>query len=792
MTSKDCATPSLFDNEPAQAPEPCSHTIQVAFDSGVDTVFSYLVPDALWPIQPGQRVEVPFGRKNTLKTAFCIDNRVPEPDIDADRPEKRPYKLKAVSSVVDEEPLLDARLLELAQWISQYYVCPLGQVLAAMVPGAVKRGAGLKKETYCHLITNAAPVLDQLKGPKQRKIVSFLQTQQAYDAASAVLAKRVHEQADCTSQPLKRLTDQGIIQMSMRSTLTALPALPEGLLVPEETDITLNKDQDRALAFITERLDTEQFGVTLLHGVTGSGKTEVYLRAIQHTLKQGKGAIVLLPEIALTAQTVQRFHQRIGQVAVLHSGLNAAQRHAQWQCIRSSQARVVVGARSAIFAPVQSLGLIVVDEEHESSYKQDSTPRYHGRDLAIKRAQLESAHCLLGTATPALETLVNCATKEAFNLMRLPKRVKDLPMPPIRLIDLREEPATRGGINLISRPLAQHLAQTLGRKEQAILLLNRRGYSSFVFCPACKHTLHCRNCDVTLTFHKTRRQHTPPVSTVKGKHLGFGHAICHYCQAQTLVPSKCPLCAKGMTMIGLGSQRLEEELARTFAQARIARIDSDSMAGKDYYKVLKAFGSGDIDILAGTQMLAKGLHFPNVTLVGIISADTSLFLPDFRANERTFQLIAQVAGRAGRSEKQGCVLAQTVFPDQPVIQFAKNGDFDGFVVDELKHRKACNLPPFWRITTITLRDEVFARLEAAANKLRQRIDLTLASLSLNAQVRGPHPPVISRIQRFHRLQIVIQTPGPRTMQQLFASLRAQAPIRPAVKTAIDVDPVNLL
>jgi len=247
-----------------------------------------------------------------------------------------------------------------------------------------------------------------------------------------------------------------------------------------------------------------------------------------------------------------------------------------------------------------------------------------------------------------------------------------------------------------------------------------------------------------------------------------------------------------MTMIGLGSQRLEEELARTFAQARIARIDSDSMAGKDYYKVLKAFGSGDIDILAGTQMLAKGLHFPNVTLVGIISADTSLFLPDFRANERTFQLIAQVAGRAGRSEKQGCVLAQTVFPDQPVIQFAKNGDFDGFVVDELKHRKACNLPPFWRITTITLRDEVFARLEAAANKLRQRIDLTLASLSLNAQVRGPHPPVISRIQRFHRLQIVIQTPGPRTMQQLFASLRAQAPIRPAVKTAIDVDPVNLL
>jgi primosomal protein N' (replication factor Y) (superfamily II helicase) len=791
MARRD-ATPSLFGDEPSSSPGPCSHTIQVAFDSGADTLFSYLVPDALWPIQAGQRVEVPFGRGNTLKAAFCVDPQNSNSDMDEDSPKKRSFKLKAVHSVLDEEPLLDARLIELARWISQYYVCPLGQVLAAMVPGAVKRGAGLKKETYCHLLTDAAQALEQLRGPKQQKIISYLLAQRALDSASALSTKRVREQAGCTLQPLKRLTDQGLIQMTMRSTLTALPALPEGLLVPEETNITLNLDQERALAHIKTQLDTEQFGVTLLHGVTGSGKTEVYLRAIKHSLAQGKGAIVLLPEIALTAQTVQRFHQRIGQVAVLHSGLSAAQRHAQWQRIRSSEARVVVGARSAVFAPVQSLGLIVVDEEHESSYKQDSTPRYHGRDLAIKRVHLEGAHCLLGTATPALETLVNCATKEAFHGVRLPKRVKGLPMPPVKLIDLREEPATRGGINLISRALAQQVTRTLERREQAILLLNRRGYSSFVFCPSCKHSLSCRNCAVTLTFHKTRKQRAASIDTVKGKHLGFGHAMCHYCLAQTLVPSKCPLCGKNMTMIGLGSQRLEEELEKTFPEARIARIDSDSMAGKDYYKILKAFGNGDIDILAGTQMLAKGLHFPNVTLVGIISADTSLFLPDFRANERTFQLIAQVAGRAGRSEKQGCVLVQTVMPDQPVIQFAKNGDFDGFVIDELKHRKACNLPPFWRMATITLRDEVFDRLEGAANKLRERIDLTLASMSLNAQVRGPVPPVISRIQRFHRLQIVIQTPGPRTMQQLFASLRAQTPIRPAVMTAIDIDPVNLL
>lgn len=786
------ATPSLFGDEPAPDPGPCSHVIQVAFESGADTTFSYQVPDSLWPVQPGQRVGVPFGRANSLKTAFCVEVQSPALDSDISNPDQTPYRLKTVRSILDEAPLLDSQLMELARWISQYYVCPLGQVLAAMVPGAVKRGAGLKKETYCHLVRDADQALEQLKGAKQRKVVSLLQAQQARDATSAIAVKTIREEAGCTLQPVKRLADQGIVQMTLRRSLPALPALPEGLLVPEETHITLNPDQQKALDQIMGRLDTAEFGVTLLHGVTGSGKTEVYLRAIRHTLDQGKGVIVLLPEIALTAQTVQRFHQRIGEVAVLHSGLNAAERHAQWQRIRSSPAPVVVGARSAVFAPVRSLGLIVVDEEHESSYKQDSTPRYHGRDLAIKRAQLADAHCLLGTATPALETLVNCATKPAFTCVRLPKRVKDLPMPPIKLIDLREEPSTRGGINLISRALAQHLGRILEQKEQAILLLNRRGYSSFVFCPACKHSLNCRNCDVTLTFHKTSREATATVSTVKGKHLGFGHAVCHYCLAQTLVPRQCPLCGKAMTMIGLGSQRLEEELVRTFPQARIARIDTDAMAGKDYYRVLKAFGNGDIDILAGTQMLAKGLHFPNVTLVGIISADTSLFLPDFRANERTFQLISQVAGRAGRSEKQGLVLAQTVFPDQQVVQFAKLGDFDGFVVDELKHRKACNLPPFWRMTTITLRDEVFERLENAANKLRERIDLTLASLNLNAQVRGPLAPVISRIQRFHRLQIVIQTPGPRTMQQLLTSLRAQAPIRPAVRTAIDVDPVSLL
>jgi primosomal protein N' (replication factor Y) len=464
----------------------------------------------------------------------------------------------------------------------------------------------------------------------------------------------------------------------------------------------------------------------------------------------------------------------------------------QWQKIKADEADVVIGARSAVFAPLQNLGLVVVDEEHEPSYKQDTAPRYHGRDVAIKRAQLADAHCILGSATPSLETLFNCRRKKYFNLIRLPKRVMDLPMPEMKLVDLREESSTQKGINLISQPLAEHLKETLAKKEQAILLLNRRGYSNFVFCPSCKYVLRCRNCDATLTFHKSKTAGADRMRTVTGKHISSGYAVCHYCLAKTLVHEKCPLCGKKMVMIGFGSQRLEEELTGKFPQAHLARIDSDSMTGRDYYQVLKDFSEGRIDILAGTQMLAKGLHFPNVTLVGIISADTSLYLPDFRANERTFQLISQVAGRAGRCAKKGVVYVQTFLANQPAIQFALNNDYNGFIKEELKHRKACNLPPFWRLATIIMRDMNFDRLDAACKTMRETIDYIIQQDDLKAIVRGPMPAVISRIQRFHRMQIIIQAPEAGTIRQLFSGLRAMGPIRPTVKVAVDIDPVNLL
>jgi len=378
-------------------------------------------------------------------------------------------------------------------------------------------------------------------------------------------------------------------------------------------------------------------------------------------------------------------------------------------------------------------------------------------------------------------------------VVHLPKRVMDLPMPEMKLVDLRRQGGlTQKGVSLISEPLAERLKETLAKKEQAILLLNRRGYSNFVFCPSCGHTLHCRNCDVTLTFHKSRARGSDRMRTITGKHIDYGYAICHYCLAQTLVPEKCPLCGKRMAMIGLGSQRLEEELARKFPDARVSRVDSDSMAGRDYYRVLRDFSEGRIDILAGTQMLAKGLHFPNVTLVGIISADTCLYLPDFRANERTFQLISHVAGRAGRSVKKGVVFVQTFLADQPAIRFALANDYSGFVQEELKHRKACNLPPFWRLAVIIMRDVNFDKLQGASKTIREEIDYIVERDNPAVIVRGPIPAVISRIQRFHRMQIIIQAPEAATIQRLFTSLRAGRAVRPAVKVAIDIDPVNLL
>lgn len=786
-------TKNLFEDLD-NAPDGCDsnsaqlgHIIRVAVDSAADQTFDYLVDDSLWPLQPGQRVLVPFGKSNKNINAFCID--IVKNSTAAKT--GKTFRLKKIKAVTDDKPLLNPDLLELAQWISRYYVCPLGQVLAAMVPAAVKKGAGVQTQRFIYLENDFQTLAEKIKSKKQKQLLEYLQQQNANSPETAVEEKAILAAINSsTRSPVTQLSAKTIIKVIAKTALKSLPAIPAAF-APESRKVVLNDDQKNALQKIDESLKSSTFGVSLLHGVTDSGKTEVYIRAIETAIACGKSAIVLLPEIALTTQTIDRFNSRFDRLAVMHSGLTAAQRNQQWQKIKTGDADVVIGARSAIFAPLNNLGLVVVDEEHEPCYKQDTTPRYHARDVAIKRAQLASGHCILGSATPSLETIANCTSKKHFQLLSLPKRVMDLPMPAMQLVDMKNEYSEKKGPKLISDKLRQSLDATLAKNEQAILLLNRRGYSSFIFCPSCKHTLSCRNCDVSLTFHKSPSK-TSSLQSLIGKHIHCGFATCHYCLAKTLVPEKCPVCGKPMTMFGLGSQRLEEELKEKFPHAKIARVDSDSMQDGNYYKLLSDFSSGKIDILAGTQMIAKGLHFPNVTTVGIISADTSLYLPDFRANERTFQLISQVAGRTGRSEKKGIVLVQTFLGEQPSIKFALKNDFQGFVAEELKHRKACNLPPFWRMAVILLQDTDYDKLELAAKLTKEKIDAIIAENRLTLHIRGPMPPAISRMNRYHRSQIIIQSPDAETISRFFAILRACRPIKPAVKVAIDIDPVNLL
>jgi len=737
-------TDNLFESAPADNPtHSCSHIIRVAFDSGADNEFDYLLPDRLWPVEAGQRVQVPFGRKNKSVTGFCVQT--------------------------DISP-------------RQSYAGP----------SAVKKGIGVKKYKFISLAQHWQRHAEKIKGKRQKQIIDLLKDRGAFDDKSAVEMKSLLHKLGCTDAPVNSLAERLIVRIMKKSVLKSLPVIPERLAIKQQSKIVLNDDQRKVLADIIAKLDRPHFAVTLLHGVTDSGKTEVYIRAVQQVIKAGMAAIVLLPEIALTAQTVQRFSDRFDKVAVMHSQLTAAQRNAQWQKIKTHRANVVIGARSAVFAPVSNLALIVVDEEHETSYKQDTVPRYNARDVAIKRAQLSNAHCILGSATPSLETLYNCRRKKHFSILHLPKRVMNLSPPEMKLVNLQDEFFTKEGVGLISRSLANALKEVLARKEQAILLLNRRGYSNFVCCRGCKHVLRCRNCDVTLTFHKSKRPAGNRIPTVTGRHMDSGFALCHCCGAQTLVAEKCPLCGAGMVMIGFGSQRLQEDLAQKFPDAHVARIDSDSMAGQDYYRLLKDFSQGRIDILAGTQMLAKGLHFPNVTLVGVISADTWLNLPDFRSNERTFQLISQVAGRAGRSLKSGVVYVQTFLPGQAAIKFAMENDYDGFAAEELRHRRALNLPPLARLAVVIMRDRNFDKLTAACAAMRQRIDRIVAEQNLNIRVRGPIEPLISRIKRFHRLHIVVQAPDAASMLGLFTRLRRCSRIKPAVDVVFDIDPSGLL
>jgi len=544
------------------------------------------------------------------------------------------------------------------------------------------------------------------------------------------------------------------------------PPTPEDAIPP-----TLNAAQAAALAEVEAALEARRFAPFLLLGVTGSGKTEVYLQAIVRTLAQGRQAVVLVPEIALTPQTVRRFRARFERVAVLHSAQTEAERARAWRRIHAGSVDVVIGPRSAVFAPVPRLGLLVVDEEHEGTFKQQNAPRYHARDAGLVRAKAAGAVVLLGSATPALESWKN-ALDGRYRLLRLPARVGERPLPTVAIVDLRSQVERGESRSHLGRTLEVRLAEALKKKGQVILLQNRRGFATSVACPRCGWVLRCHQCSVGLTYHRA------------------GHfALCHLCGHERESPRTCPDCAlPALKLQGVGTQTVEQEIARRFPDARIARMDSDSMRRRQSYEeVLGRFGRGEIDVLVGTQMVAKGLHFPGVTLVGIVSADTSLVLPDFRAAERTFALVAQVSGRAGRGDEDGRVVVPTTLPDHPAIRHAAHHDYEAFAAEELKDREAHGYPPFTRLLRVVVRGPREADVEARAQESAERLE-PLPGLTL----LGPAVPTVSRVEGRVRRHLLVKAPGPAAIARALAVLRTAPRPKGRVEEIVDVDPLGLL
>jgi len=779
----------------------------IALEQSIDRVLDYAIPERLRAsLQVGQRVKVPLGRGNTVTTGYVVSIH----------PDSSYPKIKKLLDIEDSRVLVDGKLMELARWMSRYYVAPLGAVLESVIPSAVKKKVGIG---YLQIVRLAQPreivqaIFEKTKAPKRRAILARLLL---LEPGQGVELVRLASEAGTTAATVRKLVGLGMITVRAEMDWAGVKNAECRMQNAEsEKDIALNEDQARVFGEVGPRVAGGGFSVNLLHGVTGSGKTEVYLQCIRKVVEGGKQAVVLVPEIALTPQTVRRFTARFPRVAILHSGLSATERHRYWQMISHGQADVVVGARSAIFAPVPDLGVIVVDEEHESSYKQDQAPRYHARDVAIKRGQIEGVPVILGSATPSLETWgkvnAECRMQNAelnapsprpspgvpgegerqYHLLTLPRRVRGLAMPHVELVDMKVDGRFRKGVHLISQRLEHLLRTTIEAGKQAILLLNRRGYSNFVYCSSCSNVLQCKYCDATMTYHRSAGAEAKGATAAEGAHKGQLH--CHYCLAVNPLPEVCPVCKKKLSLFGLGTQRVEEEIRHKFPELRFARVDSDSMRGaRDYEQLLGRFAAGEVQVMLGTQMIAKGLDYPNVTLVGVISGDTALALPDFRAAERTFQLITQVAGRAGRGDAAGRVVLQTFLPDDPTIQAAIKQDFEGFAKAELKNRREVGLPPFTRMVRIVLREQDVEKLHKRCEELAAGLAEAAAPEGEMVRIKGPMPCAIGRIAGYFRHQIVLVSPRAERLQRVVQAMREKGHLARNERIAVDVDPVSLL
>lgn len=754
-------------------PQPAPWEIDEADDRPLATIvlpeapfgpFDYAIPERFrGKLAPGMRVRVPLGRSNRLVVGYCIGVGA------ASARESPRHGLKEVQSLADDRPLLPPAMLRLTEWMSEYYLCPWGQVLEGVLPAGVRQQAGTREVAFYHVPTSVAARLTQLKLPRKQA-----------DALRALLgstrpltAPQVAELANCTLAPIKELERKGLIRAEVSRVHQAAERLERAV---REDRLSLNAEQQAALNAILAALNSTVQQTVLIFGVTGSGKTEVYMQAIEEVVAFGRQAIVLVPEISLTPQTVSRFRARFEHVAVLHSHLSNAERNSQWCDIASGRTQVVVGARSAVFAPTPHLGLIVIDEEHDASFKQDSLPRYHARDVALQRARMSNVPVVLGSATPSLDSWQQAIVGN-YQLIELERRVLDLPMPEVGVIDLRDEFRSRASRGAISRPLHQAINVALRAGGQVILLLNRRGFSTSIQCPACGEVVKCPDCDIALTHHREGQK-----------------AICHYCDHQVDAPPNCPACQfEGIRYAGLGTQRLEAEVRARFPQARVLRMDGDTMQKPgSHERALTKFRAGEIDVLLGTQMIAKGLDFPNVTLVGVVNADTALHFPDFRAAERTFQLVTQVAGRTGRGPRGGRVLVQTFSPDHPAIVAARQHDYRAFAALELPVRQEYGYPPAAAMVRGVIRGSSEQATEALAEELCARIRQQLPSGEDAIRLLGPSPAPISKLRGKYRFHFFLLSPDRAGMCTTLRGATTGLKAPDDTQWIIDVDPLDML
>jgi primosomal protein N' (replication factor Y) len=737
--------------------------------AGFDKLLHYKVPESLGAqVQVGSLVRIPI--VNRFHLGIVAEFSVPK-----DFPVER---CKPLAGLVYPFPALPPDLLRLAKWMSAYYAAPLDGIIETMLPGAVRKAASLKQEkllVVARQTTEEEAAALARRAPAQAKVYEFLRAQ-----PRPVLKSLALERLGVSAAAVNGLVTRGLLREESRRVERV--AYDDDHAAGEHVAAQphlLNAEQQAAVDELGAALREEKFGVQLLFGVTGSGKTEVYLRAIQEALAAGGGVAFLVPEVALTPQTVARLRSRLEAIApghkavVWHSMLSEGERLDGWIALATGEARVVVGARSAVFAPVQNLRLIVVDEEHEPAYKQDETPRYHGRDTAIYRAKLCGALCLLGSATPSLETWANAGAGK-YGLLTLTQRIDDRKLPFIDVVDMRVEAMRQRGAATLSRRLIDGMHSRLAKKEQVILFINRRGYSSAMQCRKCGHVEECPHCSVSMTYHRSDE-------TLR----------CHLCGHQREAPNRCPGCGSPeIKWRGTGTQRVEEAVRRVLPKARIERIDTDTMSKKNKFReVLSAFRAGRIDILVGTQMIAKGLDFPNVTLVGLVDADLSMHVPDFRANERTFQLLVQVAGRSGRGDRSGEVVVQTFTPEAGAIQFSRHADYVGFAKTELKVRNDFGYPPSRHLLHHLFRGPNPEKLRFFAEAWKKRVEEALGE---KVAMMGPAAAPIEKIQDEYRWQLWYFCNAPVTkIVAEVARLRAAFEWPEDMIQVLDVDPVNL-